>query len=245
MDKYQTAPQLHDWLDMAIDDTMSRQLQALYHTVPDSQCPETCCDCCKLSHQDWRNDLAVMFPLYKVEYFSIARYVRDHFSAVEQEKLFAFREERPRICPFLDLEQSFCRLYPVRPYMCRTYGILSGPDILAAQQRFTAEIPPIWLIKFASAESDVICPKMLSVDETRKNAYVENRIRGLDIRQLHESNLICPQHPRERNDDIRKMTGRQSVGIWSWGGFNAMHASSDDWFERHFADYWRDACLVE
>lgn len=43
-----------------------------------------------------------------------------------------FFERRP--CPFLDLEDFTCGIYPVRPQTCRSHMVVSDPDLCHAQE---------------------------------------------------------------------------------------------------------------
>lgn len=234
---------ISDWLDHVIDDTIEARLDRLNDLVPDSRCPTWCSRCCQLSDVDLATDLAVMYPLYRVEYFRIARHVRDHFPPAEAHRLFNFREERPRACAFLDLQTNGCRLYPVRPYLCRTYGVLSRAEIDAIHIDYADKLPIRWRDEFKKYESELVCDDILSVSDDNKPAFIDHRIRGLDIRELHKLNQDCRLHPREKDGRIKKITGKPIVQIWSWGGFNALFMSDNEWFDAHFADYWQNAEL--
>ncbi len=233
------------WIGTVHSDEKTIEIASIYKRIPSSRCPATCSACCQLSDDDRRKNLAVMYPLRRIEYFQIARYVQDFFPAEEAARLFSFREEWPQRCVFLDLATNGCRIYPARPYPCRTYGVLSRQDIASAQSHFAKELPTAWLEEFARDELRLVCPDILEVTVAQKPAYIAERAAGLDVRRLNRLNLPEQLHPRESSGEVERLTGKREIGIWTWGGFNALFASSDAWFASHFADYWQQAVLAE
>ncbi|KKL48270.1 hypothetical protein LCGC14_2327230, partial [marine sediment metagenome] len=89
-------------------------LEALYASIPATTCDDGCGGCCSLTDATVAEDMALMWPLYRIEYLHIAEGVSPEFAS--------FMEERPRQCPFLR-GGFFCTIYDIRPLICRLYGL--------------------------------------------------------------------------------------------------------------------------
>lgn len=232
-----------DWLASVKTTRLFTRLEAIYRLVPATRCPSGCSACCRLSERDWAANLAVMYPLYRIEYFRIADYVFHHFPKQKYRALLAFQDERPRVCPFLDQETGACAIYPVRPYLCRTYGILTPVDIEKGVVQYQRQLPGLWLNSFRDFERHITCADLVCDDEEGKAVYLDERIRGNDLRRLQRLNQQFPQHPREASDVFRQIVRNPPISAWSWGGFNTLLASDEVWFAENFAAYWQGAEL--
>jgi len=95
------------------------RLEQIYALLPETSC-KMCGTCCTDPP-----------PAALIEYLNIYRYIRDHLQARQQELLektvaFFYLEmvEPEQRCPFLDVN-NLCLIYPVRPFACRVFGLLS------------------------------------------------------------------------------------------------------------------------
>ncbi|MGQ9711560.1 MAG: YkgJ family cysteine cluster protein [Desulfotomaculales bacterium] len=95
------------------------RLEQIYALLPETGC-KMCGTCCTDPP-----------PAALIEYLNIYRYIRDQLQARQQQLLektvaFFYLElvEPEQRCPFLD-ESNLCLIYPVRPFACRVYGLLS------------------------------------------------------------------------------------------------------------------------
>jgi len=225
-------------------DTLSRALEALYEQVP-----ATCCassgECCQLTEEEFRNHYATMFPLYRAEYQHIVEYVERTFPHGRQQELFGFVEERPRRCPFLD-EENRCTIYPVRPLICRTYGVMNRASIARAAARHRGLVPDGWLKGFVQRESGMICPRVQLMQPEKLERHADNLIRFAYERELTYLSGDVELADGERRRIFEAVTGRRSWPLrWSWGGFNAVRFAPLDWLRRHFSSYWHKAELVD
>jgi hypothetical protein len=85
------------------------KLQEIYNQIPTSKCPDNCGKCCG--------------PVYpsKAEIRNIEQWCRQH--GIEFKNQFGV--ESGVDCPYL--KENSCSIYPVRPFMCRTFGVVEHP----------------------------------------------------------------------------------------------------------------------
>lgn len=109
---------LHQAVSQAGEEGLFEKLQAVYDQVPDTEC-ERCATCC-----------AVPQPAYIVEYLNMFRYVNrqmpeawPEFIANAVRYYFLELVDINQRCPFLGTDNN-CRVYEVRPYTCRIYGLM-------------------------------------------------------------------------------------------------------------------------
>lgn len=83
---------------------LKAELEAIYAKIPEMECVPGCSCCCGPT---W------WLP---VEADNIREYLKEH----------NMRELRARslLCPYFDVEQGKCSIYPVRPVVCRLYGVV-------------------------------------------------------------------------------------------------------------------------
>lgn len=82
------------------------KLDDIYRQIPSSTCPPDCGECCG--------------PVYpaRVETRNVKNWCREH--GIEFKDFG--NVDKLLTCPYL-LEDKRCQIYPVRPFMCRIYGI--------------------------------------------------------------------------------------------------------------------------
>ncbi|MEW6751860.1 MAG: YkgJ family cysteine cluster protein [Candidatus Latescibacterota bacterium] len=232
---------MHDTLPPV---ALSGALAALYSRVP-----QTCCqgtgECCRLTPEEYDSHYATMFPLHRAEYLNIVRFVQAELAPERQEHLLSFTEERPRRCPFLG-EDNRCTIYPVRPLICRTYGVMSPDSIGRAAVQCRGKVPEEWIRTFVRRESTMVCPRVRVVEPAKLERHVQSLVSG-----EYERALLALGHPlelagAERLRLFRQVTGRERWPVcWSWGGYNAVSRASMDWLQGEFAAYWRSAVLAD
>lgn len=222
---------------------LSSQLQLLYDQVP-----STCCassgECCALSETEFADGYATMFPLYSAEYLNIAAYVRSKFPAPRQEELFAFREERPRRCPFLG-ENHACTIYPVRPLICRTYAVMDRPRIERALEQYRDLMPETWLTGFARRESIMLCPRVQVTQPAKLEGHIYNLITSYYERALRQLHSTLEMADPERREALGAAGQREWPLTWTWGGFNALCAAPIAWVRAHLKGYAVKAELMD
>jgi Fe-S-cluster containining protein len=113
---------LYMLINQAETENYFKQLQEIYNKLPDTSC-EQCGTCCTVPQ-----------PAFLMEYLNIYRFLKNNL----QEQLPEILKKAARYyflelgdinikCPFLD-EENKCAIYPVRPYNCRTFGVLPEKD---------------------------------------------------------------------------------------------------------------------
>lgn len=223
---------------------LSRELEALYRQVP-----ATCCassgECCSLTQEEFDGHYATMFPLYRAEYHHLVEFVRGHFSEARQQELFSFVEERPRRCPFLGADHR-CTVYPARPLICRTYGVMTPQTIAQAAERHRGSLPEEWIAGFVRRESGMICPRVRVLEPEKVARHAENLIDLTYERELIRLSQRVELAGEEHRQLFAQITGRSTWPLWwTWGGFNAIRFAPLDWFRTQFEGYWKKAWLVE
>ncbi|ACV61874.1 protein of unknown function UPF0153 [Desulfofarcimen acetoxidans DSM 771] len=132
---------LYMLINQAETENYFKQLQEIYNKLPDTSC-EQCGTCCTVPQ-----------PAFLMEYLNIYRFLKNNL----QEQLPEILKKAARYyflelgdinikCPFLD-EENKCAIYPVRPYNCRTFGVLPEKDTVfgtegqmaALAQKFRSE----------------------------------------------------------------------------------------------------------
>jgi hypothetical protein len=92
---------------MKLAKTLRRGLEKIYSRIPEFKCQERCGECCG----------PVRWSL--AEEIVIRDYIRRH--GIEYRKMKSIMD----YCPFLT-EDKKCSIYPVRPLVCRVYGVLEN-----------------------------------------------------------------------------------------------------------------------
>ena len=221
------------------------RLAALYDRVPRVSCR---CDqpgwCCELTTEEDAAEFATMYPLYTVEYLNVVGHVRNRFPADRQETLLGLHEERPARCPFLT-QDGACSIHPVRPLVCRTYGVLSRAQVDGAGAEAKGRVPERWIREFLRNERQVVCVGTEVLEPGKTAAHTEAMVTFAYERELIQMGreVDCPG--LERRQVLETITGMDRVTRWSWGGFNALVQSTPDWFGAHFEAYWKKATLGE
>ncbi len=213
-------------------------LNQIYSGIPNTSCE---CDrpgqCCELTPEEMRSDFATMYPLYAVEYLNIVEYVDAVFPPEERDRVFGVIEERPARCPFLT-DSGQCAIHPVRPLTCRTYGVLRQEHLLKTAHRNKDLIPVKWINGFLAIESTTICTKSRVLNPVQIARHADRMIRGVYDRAMIELSRALPLTV-DRGWFIRDFTGMDRIVQWTWGGFNALIRSSQEWFTSNFLDYWK------
>lgn len=104
-----------------------KELEMIYALIPDRvDCKDNCAECCGLIY--WT----------KAEEINIREYLKEHdMEYVNMGKEQGYRHfiEDMKPCPYLDKDTDRCKIYPVRPSVCRLYGLVEemecpyNPDV--------------------------------------------------------------------------------------------------------------------
>ena len=221
------------------------RLDALYDRVPRVSCRcEQLGWCCELTAEEDAEQFATMYPLYTAEYLNVVGHVRNRFSSARQETLLGFFEERPTRCPFLTSEQA-CSIHPVRPLVCRTYGVLSREQVDRVGSEARGRIPERWVREFLRNERQMACLGTDILEPEKTAAHAEAMVTFAYERELIQMGVEVDCPSLERRQVLEALTGMDRITRWSWGGFNALVQSTPDWFGAHFEAYWKKATLGE
>lgn len=106
-----------------------KKLKRIYQRVPTTKCRK-CGECCH-----WY----IVNNVFSIEYLNISRYIKEKFTPEEITKFCAFakinlgmqqrysgntkRPKKWRACIFLDEQNKTCKIYEVRPLVCRLWGL--------------------------------------------------------------------------------------------------------------------------
>ncbi len=231
-------------MDAAGLPALARQLERVYAHVPATRCAG-CGACCQLTDWEYANHYATMFPLYRAEYVHIAAQVRRVLTEQRAASLLSFTMERPRCCPFLEAGHA-CAIYPVRPLICRTYAVMDAASIAAAAARQRRTVPLAWVQRFARRERGMTCARAVVTEPRKVPAHAYRLMTGAYERELTELSASVPVMDAERFRVFAAVTGRRAVPLrWSWGGFNALCATSPGWLRENLAAYWAEAVLPD
>ena len=222
-----------------------RRLQEVYDQVPAVSCH---CDrlgqCCELTKEEMEADFATMYPLYSIEYFNIVDYVQDHFEPERRDAVLALTEERPVRCPFLT-EIGGCSIYPVRPLVCRTYGVLSREAVEETARDARGKVSEQWVASFVFTERQTVCPHTRIQAPEALAAHAQNMVRFNYERELLTLGRKTARLDESRAAVFASVAGLKRVTRWTWGGYNVLLRSPLAWLKRHFAGYWRRSTLAE
>ena len=221
------------------------RLQAVYDQVPAVSCH---CDrlgqCCELTREEMEADFATMYPLYAVEYLNIVDYVKAHFKPAARDRVLGVTEERPTRCPFLT-GAGGCSIYPVRPLVCRTYGVLSREAVEETARGARGQISSHWISSFLFTERHTVCPHTRIPAPEKLAAHAQNMVRFTYERELLALGREASPLDEARAAELTSVSGLKRVTRWTWGGYNVLLRAPRTWLKRHFAGYWRRATLVE
>jgi len=221
------------------------QLAALYSGVPAVEC--SCGQlgqCCELTEQEASEDFATMYPLYLAEYLNIAGHVGTHCSPTQQQALFSVTDERPVRCPFLGADQS-CAIYPVRPLICRTYGVLSRTEVESTAAEARGALPAQWVWRFLSVERHTVCAHTTVREPEKVAAHARDLVGQAYERTLIEMGKALELPDEDRSAALLRVAGKPHLTRWTWGGFNVWLRSPPSWLTSQFSDYWESAFLAE
>lgn len=139
---------LHPAISQSEENGLFEKLNEIYDQIPETEC-ERCATCC-----------TVPPPAYIIEYLNMFRYVNKNMPEkwpefIERAVRFYFLElvDINQCCPFLGDDKK-CQIYEVRPYTCRTYGLM-GKDTGDEQARHNMEK----LVEKYRAEHGIELPK--------------------------------------------------------------------------------------
>lgn len=189
-------------------------------------------------------DFATMYPLYTVEYLNIVDYVEDRFEPERRDAVLALTEERPARCPFLT-DAGGCSIYPVRPLVCRTYGVLSREAVEETAQEARGRVAARWVASFLFTERHTVCPHTRALAPEALGAHARNMVRFNYERELLALGREAAGLDEARAAALTAVAGLNRVSRWTWGGYNALFRSPLAWLKQRFAAYWRRAALAE
>lgn len=114
--------ELYSALGKAEQHNLFAKLQETYNNIPQTSCAG-CATCC-----NWGSP-----PAFFIEYLNMYKYLRDNMKDNWQEILKRSTEyfylelvDPNQKCPFL--VDNKCSIYSVRPFTCRSFGLLSKED---------------------------------------------------------------------------------------------------------------------
>ncbi len=223
---------------------IKERLEKVYSQVPSTRCAGSG-ECCWLTSEEYVNDYATMFPLYRVEYVNIVDYVEREWPEVLRSDIFSFREERPLRCPFLG-ENNGCSIYKVRPLICRTYGVMNPRSIKRQVDLLGEEVSPQKLSSFVARESGMVCPRVSVLQRGKIKDHVKNIIDGFYEKELESLSCQVDVAGGERRLIFRRITGKTAWPVrWSWGGYNTIRFASLKWLRSNFSSYWSKAVIAD
>ena len=219
------------------------RLQELYDQVPSTRCANSG-ECCALTQAEYDGDYATMFPLYRVEFENILRYVKTHFDTETRNRLLSHTTERPKSCPFLDGEHN-CTIYPVRPLICRTYAVMNVETIAHAAEINKGSIAQDWIDGFVLRESGMVCPRVTVTEPEKMERHARNLIDSSYEKSLTELSRQVTLE-KERLKLFRRVSLRRNWPLrWTWGGFNALRIAPMEWLRKSFGAYWKSNELAD
>ncbi len=120
---------LHPAISQAEENNLFDKLNEIYNKLPDMEC-DRCGTCCTVPN-----------PAFIVEYLNMFRYVNKNmpekwprFIAGAVRYYFLELVDINQRCPFLDSHNN-CQVYEVRPFACRTYGLMGKRDAQGMARR--------------------------------------------------------------------------------------------------------------
>ncbi|AEF95217.1 protein of unknown function UPF0153 [Desulfotomaculum nigrificans CO-1-SRB] len=115
--------ELYSALGKADQNNFFQELQKIYDSLPQTTCAG-CATCC-----NWGSP-----PAFFIEYLNMYKYLRDNLKDkwtefLEKSTEYYYLElvDPKQKCPFLNSDNK-CSIYPVRPFTCRSFGLLSKED---------------------------------------------------------------------------------------------------------------------
>jgi len=115
--------ELYTALGKAEQNNHFSELQKIYNHLPQTTCAG-CAACC-----NWGSP-----PAFFIEYLNMYKYIRDNLKdqwrdLLEKSIEYFYLElvDAQQKCPFLNSDNK-CSIYAVRPFTCRSYGLLSQKD---------------------------------------------------------------------------------------------------------------------
>lgn len=115
--------ELYSALSKAEQNNFFTKLSEVYEKLPKTSCAG-CATCC-----NWGSP-----PAFFIEYLNLYRYIRDKQRSdwqniVKKAAEYFYLElvDRNQKCPFLN-DSKQCSVYEVRPFSCRSYGLLAKED---------------------------------------------------------------------------------------------------------------------
>ena len=226
-------------LSRGIRETLDR----LYSQVPSTVC-DNCGSCCELTVKEMKEGWFTMAPLYVVEDTNISDFVDSKLSTDYKNRLFGVRTERPQLCPFRHKTSARCIIYPVRPFVCRAYGVLNDEWIDRGLRECVGLLSPDWINAFRSVEKNSICPRIRVTEPEKLEAYLFRRIRFDFTRELSSLSSISAIMDGSKMRIFSEITGNSDLKRWTWGGFNVLRFSSEKWMRSKFPNYWKNSSLA-
>ena len=226
-----------------LSEEIRRTLYRLYSWVPATVC-ENCGACCELTDEEMRSGWFTMAPLYVVEYINICDFISSNLDRASRERLFGVRIERPKLCPFRDKRTARCIIYPVRPFVCRAYGVLNEEWIERGVRESIGLLSPDWINAFRSIERNSICHKVRVTEPEKLEPYLFRRVRFDFTRELSSLSSVSAILDGPKLEIFREVTGLRDLRRWTWGAFNVLRFSSVEWMRSEFPGYWKSSSLA-
>jgi len=104
-------------------DASNLKQQAEY-TDPPISCKKGCSFCCSIRVDATQLEVDVVVDYMKEKHIKVSENTLKHQSVLDVGEYFLSPHRK---CTFLD-DQGLCKIYPVRPFACRNYFVVSPPE---------------------------------------------------------------------------------------------------------------------
>jgi hypothetical protein len=91
---------------------------------PPTSCKKGCSFCCSIRVDATQLEVDVIVDYMKEKHIKVSEERLKHQSVLETSEYFLSPHRK---CTFLD-DQGLCKIYPVRPFTCRNYFVVSPPE---------------------------------------------------------------------------------------------------------------------
>ena len=208
------------------------QLQKLYKFLPETKC-DNCGKCCNLTEEEKQDDYSVMIPLYLIEYLNLLQYIMKYYTTEKINECLSLREFQLEKCPFRDWENGFCSVYEVRPFICRSYGMLSFNQIQEAYKNWGEGVAEILIKRFLEDEVNLYCERLQVTEKEKLDKYMEYRINYKFRGTLASLSRDVPFLNKEQSMALKQVSGYANPLVSTWRGFNRLSKANPKWIKKN------------